>query len=161
DGGMSTEVLTLERRAQDASSGNVAPGIQMTPAIGKDYWSYRVRLSDRQAVIGFPKFGTIGIGFAVEDEDWNANLPFTVDAAEIAETIAHNKGDATVADRAVLRALEMVREAAAEDRLRDAVVRALCVVDTIDAGGTVDLGMVREMALDLRRIGRTAGVLDA
>jgi hypothetical protein len=71
--------------------------ILLTPPIIEDYWSYRVILSDKQAIIAFPKFRTIGIGFAVED-DWNTNLPYTQDAEHILEHIAHNKGDPSIKD---------------------------------------------------------------
>lgn len=85
--------LRLERRSQVDKT----PAIKisenstalLTPAISSDYWAYRVRLNDRQAVIGFPKFGTIGIGFAVE-EDWNTNLPYTCHTIEIVSHIWHN-----------------------------------------------------------------------
>ena len=35
-----------------------------------------VRLSDAQAILGFPKYLTIGIGFAIED-DWNTMTRMT------------------------------------------------------------------------------------
>ena len=55
----------------DHKEGRIAGGkIMITPAIGdKDYWKYRVKLSDKQSIIGFPKFSLIGIGFMVEDHD--------------------------------------------------------------------------------------------
>jgi hypothetical protein len=106
--------LTLERREQ-APGGHVAPGIAMTPALDEDYWSYRVRLTDDQAVLGFPKFWTIGIGFERE-EDWNTNLPYTSDAGEIFEHIKHNKGDDAITDEDVLEAIRLIQAAATEDR---------------------------------------------
>lgn len=71
--------------------GIVSPNILLTPTIGEDYWLYRVRLTEDQAVVGFPKFFTIGIGFAVE-EDWNTNLPYKTEATEIAKHIHDNRG---------------------------------------------------------------------
>lgn len=71
--------------------GIVSPNILLTPTIDEDYWLYRVRLTEDQAVVGFPKFFTIGIGFAVE-EDWNTNLPYKTEATEIAKHIHHNRG---------------------------------------------------------------------
>lgn len=106
--------LTLERRAQ-ADTTVVIGAAMMTPDINEDYWEYRVRLSDRQAVVGFPKFGTIGIGFAVE-EDWNSNLPYSSDTGRIFEHIRHNKGDDTIADEDVREAIRMIQQAAREDR---------------------------------------------
>lgn len=107
--------LTLERRAEQDRT--VLVGLAaITPAIDEDYWSYRVRLSETQAIVGFPKFGTIGIGFAVED-DWNTNLPYTMPTAEkIFEHIRHNKGDDSIRDEDVLAAIGLVQQAAREDR---------------------------------------------
>lgn len=85
--------------------------ILMTPPIDEDYWYYRVQLSEKQAIVGFPKFSTIGIGFAKE-EDWNTNLPFTVSAERIYDHIKHNKGDRSIKKAACLEAIELIREAA-------------------------------------------------
>lgn len=68
-------------------------GVLVTPPIGEDYWIMRVPVSDKQAVVCFPKFFTIGIGFQNET-DWNTNLPYTGDAEDIFRHIAHNKGAA-------------------------------------------------------------------
>lgn len=67
--------LTLEVRGQEDRTVAVGP-MMLTPLIDEGYWKYRVMLSDTQAIVGFPKFFTVGIGFAVE-EDWNTNLPHT------------------------------------------------------------------------------------
>lgn len=64
-------------------------GVALAPGLSEDYWSYRVLLNGRQAVLGFPKFSTIGIGFAVED-DGNTNLPYTTRAIDIVSHIWHN-----------------------------------------------------------------------
>lgn len=87
----------------------------MTPPIDEDYWAYRVKLTDTQAIVGFPKFGTIGIGFAVED-DWNTNLPYQSETEHIFEHIAHNKGDDAISDDDVREAIRLVQAAAREDR---------------------------------------------
>lgn len=92
--------------------------MMMTPAIDEEYWLYRVKLSETQSVVGFPKFGTIGIGFAVED-DWNTNLPYSCGTAEIATHIGHNKGDDAIADDDVLAAIKLIQDAAAQDRDSD------------------------------------------
>jgi hypothetical protein len=109
--------LRLERRDQENETQTIHGGggvIEFAPLVDEDYWAYRVVLSDKQAIVGFPKFGTIGVGFAVE-EDWNTNLPFTVPTDAIFEHIEHNKGDESVSDEAVKRAIQMVREAASAD----------------------------------------------
>jgi hypothetical protein len=109
--------LTLERRGQVDRTPNIGGGrILMTPPISEDYWSYRVLLTDKQAILGFPKFGTIGVGFAVEDDDWNTNLPFTCSAEEIFDHIKHNKGNDAIPDEHVLAGIRMIQEAIREDR---------------------------------------------
>jgi len=86
--------LYLERRAQrDATPAYAVDDsiVLFTPPVSADYWAYRVRVAEGQAVLGFGKFGTIGIGFAVED-DWNTNLPYTQDTDAIVNHIWHNRG---------------------------------------------------------------------
>ena len=112
--------LTLERKDQTdktpvlGSSGGVKA--MLTPSIGPDYWRYRVMLSDKQAIIGFPKFMTIGIGFAVEKEDWNTNLPYRCSTEEIFNHIKANKGDDAISDADCLAAIRLIQDAATEDR---------------------------------------------
>lgn len=114
--------LILERRSQqDETPTFVTPGggvLETTPPIDEDYWAYRVRLSETQAIVGFPKFGTIGVGFAVE-EDWNTNLPFGTSAEEIFGHISRNKGDDSISDDDCIAAIQMIREAAAADTGRE------------------------------------------
>lgn len=89
--------------------------LEMTPPIGEDYWLFRVKVGRAQSIIAFPKFGTIGIGFARET-DWNTNLPYTSSASDIWRHIKHNKGSETIADDDCLKAIEMLRAAAKEAR---------------------------------------------
>lgn len=122
--------LVLERQDQDNETAEISSPsgtVLITPPIDADYWAYRVRVADGQAIIGFPKFGSIGIGFAVE-EDWNTNLPShiapgqrkgpenRVPAHELLDHIGHNLGDHDVADEVLLRAIEMIQEAVEEDQ---------------------------------------------
>ena len=108
--------LVLERKDQEMR-GNLGGGIMMTPRLGGDYWSYRVRLTETQAVLGFPKFGVVGIGFDVEDADWNTNLPASSTAEEIAAHIAANKGDDSIDDADVLAAIRLIQDAVLEDKV--------------------------------------------
>ena len=85
----------------------------VTPMVSEDYWLFRVQLRGEQAILGFPKFGTIGIGFA-QEEDWNSNLPYTSDAEAIHDHIARNKGDDAISREDVLAAIRLVQAAAAE-----------------------------------------------
>jgi hypothetical protein len=109
--------LVLEIR--DQADGTVrlgTPGgmvVALPPSLGEDYWAYRVMLGERQAIVGFPKFFTVGIGFAIED-DWNTNFPYTCETEEIFEHIRHNKGDDSIEDADVREAIRMVQAAAKE-----------------------------------------------
>lgn len=109
-----TTDLILERRDQPDKTPHFG-GIQITPPISEDYWAYRVRVGEGQAVVGFPKFSTVGIGFAKE-EDWNTNLPFTCEAEEIFKHIGHNKGDESIANEDCIAAIRLIQGAIKEDQ---------------------------------------------
>lgn len=135
--------LTLERK-DERDSGRISDMVSMTPRIDEDYWAYRVVLSEKQAIVGFPKFGTIGIGFAVED-DWNTNLPYSSATETIFEHIRHNKGDDSISDDDVRAAIEMVRQAVKDD---------LAASDeTVAKIETLDLPQAREALVWLYRNG--------
>jgi hypothetical protein len=86
--------------------------IMFTPPVGNhDYWIFRVPLSEIQAIIGFPKFTLIGIGFEKE-EDWNTNLPSGCTTKEIFNHIKHNKGDDKISDEDCIAAIKMIQKAA-------------------------------------------------
>src|SRR5262249_590019 len=102
--------LVLETRNQRNETAQAGP-VMITPPVGDDYWTWRVKLSDTQAIVGFPKFTTIGIGFA-QEEDWNTNLPYTCETEEIFQHIAHNKGNEAIGDDACREAIRMVQAAA-------------------------------------------------
>jgi hypothetical protein len=109
------DLLRLERKEQADETPVLGGVLMLTPGLGPDYWAYRVAVSEGQAVVGFGKFGTIGIGFAIE-EDWNSNLPCRmIGAEEIFDHIKHNKGDDTIPDARCIEAIRMIRAAAAED----------------------------------------------
>lgn len=104
--------LILETKGQRNETAVVGSAM-LTPAIDEDYWAWRVRLSETQAILGFPKFTTIGIGFAAE-EDWNTNLPYTCSAEQIYDHIEHNKGDDSISRADCLAAIRLVQAAAAK-----------------------------------------------
>lgn len=113
--GGTNEALVLERR--DETDRTIRAGATMiSPELDEDYWQYRVVVGERQAIVGFPKFGTIGVGLAVED-DWNTNLPAGCPAEQIWEHIRHNKGDGRIPDERCLAAIRMVQDAARADGL--------------------------------------------
>jgi len=83
-------------------------GISITPPVGEDWWLYRVAVGGEQAVVAFPKFGLIAIGFQKE-KDWNTNLPASLDAEEIYNHIQHNKTDIPKKEDCV-RAIRMIQD---------------------------------------------------
>lgn len=85
-------------------------GILVTPPINENYWTYRVPLTDSQAVVAFPKFCTMGIGFQKET-DWNTNLPFTASAESICNHIKHNKGSDDITDEMIVEAIKLLQDA--------------------------------------------------
>jgi hypothetical protein len=105
-----TDSLVLETRSQQDKTVHAGPAM-ITPLIDEDYWQYRVRLSAAQAIVGFPKFFTTGIGFA-QEEDWNTNLPYTCDAEKIYDHIAHNKGDDSISREDCIAAIRLIQDAA-------------------------------------------------
>lgn len=111
--------LTLEIRDQANETpviGDSTSAIALTPLPSEDYWSHRVRLSDTQAVIGFPKYSTTGIGFAVEDDSWNTNLPYSCPTDQILAHIIDNKGDEEIDDADVREAILMIQLAVIDER---------------------------------------------
>src|SRR5688572_12641230 len=111
--------LVLERREQENRT-PVFGGLMLTPQIDDNYWAYRVRLSEHQAVVAFPKFATVGVGFTKET-DRNTNLPYFISTLVIWEHIKHNKGDAAISDDDCIRAIEMVRGAVAADKAQELI----------------------------------------
>ena len=105
--------LRLERKDQPDETGVVGP-VLFTPPINSDYWEYRVIVSEVQAVVGFPKMDTTGIGFAFE-ENWNTNLPCSISAAVIYDHIKRNKRDKSITKARCLEAIQLIQKAVAED----------------------------------------------
>jgi len=83
----------LELNSREVTDPSDGCSLMVTPPISEEFWLARVRVGkDGQALVCFPKFNTVGIGFARE-EDWNTNLPYTCPAEEILAHIEHNKGE--------------------------------------------------------------------
>lgn len=78
--------------------------VMITPPLDAGYFIARVPLFQDQAIVCFPKFGTIGCGFA-QEEDWNTNLPLGLDAERIYSHIKHNKKYAEISDEQCLNAI--------------------------------------------------------
>lgn len=106
--------LTLEVNS-DLNVGNDtfkcgAGVVMITPDISEKYWLLRVKLNKKgQAIIGFPKFTLIGVGFA-QETDWNSNLPSTCEAEKIYNHIRHNKGSKSIQRADCLAAIKMIQE---------------------------------------------------
>ncbi|HUD75746.1 MAG TPA: hypothetical protein VMQ76_11795 [Terracidiphilus sp.] len=112
--------LQLQTNSRRLVNHDPAPGIMITPPVDEDFWLYRVPVSDEQAIVGFPKFGVIGIGFQHE-EDWNTNLPSGSDAEAIYKHIAHNKGDASIPAARCIAAIQLIKSACIENERREAI----------------------------------------
>jgi hypothetical protein len=81
--------------------------VMITPSMK---WVLRVQLNEHQAIVGFHKFYTIGIGFEEED-DWNTNLPYQSDTQEIWNHISHNKAYDDISDEDCIKAIKIIQEA--------------------------------------------------
>ena len=90
------------------AAGNIV--IMMTPPLDKDYWIFRIKLLADQALVAFPKFGTIGIGFAIED-DWNTNLPWNCECEEIYNHIKCNKKYKGITKKTCVKAINILKKA--------------------------------------------------
>lgn len=83
----------------------------ITPLIDEDYWVFRIKLFKDQALLAFPKFGTLGIGFALEEEDWNTNLPYNKGASIIFNHIKCNKKYKEITDQECIAAIKVLQKA--------------------------------------------------
>lgn len=97
--------------AKDAT--NWGGGVYVMCEAVLENWIARVRLTDEQAIVAFPKFGTVGIGFQVEKANWNTNLPAAMDVEVIYKHIACNKGDRVITKAACLEAIRLLQPYAA------------------------------------------------
>ena len=84
--------------------------IMITPPIDEDYWTFRIKLYKDQALLAFPKFGTMGIGFAIE-KDWNTNLPYCCSAENIYKHIKCNKKYKEITKKTCIEAIEILQNA--------------------------------------------------
>lgn len=95
----------------------------MTPPIKPDYWTFRIQLHPRQALVAFPKFGGYGIGFQYET-DWNTNLPYNGKVLDhhkakygddyvsyLFNHIKHNKRYKAISNEKCKEAIQMLIEA--------------------------------------------------
>jgi hypothetical protein len=107
--------LKLRRRSQEDQTRVPGTNISIGRSGAEDYWTYRVDLTENQALIGFPKHGTIGIDFL---HNRGEDLPYTSDPEYLADFFAPGRlegGDTEISRAAVIRAIKMIREAVVED----------------------------------------------
>jgi hypothetical protein len=83
--------------------------VMVTPPIDENYFVARVHLHKNQYIVCFPKFGTIGCGFA-QERDWNTNLPITSEPEVIYNHIAHNKKYKIITKESCIQAITLLRE---------------------------------------------------
>jgi len=86
--------------------------VMMTPAITEDYWIMRVKVFRNQAIVAFPKFGLICVGFA-QESDWNTNLPYQTPAERLYQHIEVNKKYKTLTKERCIEAIKMLQCACA------------------------------------------------
>ncbi len=95
------------------------PVLMISPTTGDDYWMFRVKLCKDQAVVGFPKFGMIGVGMALE-ENGNTNLPLCAiytpekNAKRITKHIKCNKKYKSITIKMIEDAIILIEKGAAE-----------------------------------------------
>lgn len=92
----------------DTEFGTLGRVMSITPPIDAGYFIARVQLFADQAIVIFPKFFTIGCGFA-QEEDWNTNLPISVKAEQIYEHIKHNKKYPAITKGQCIEAIRMLQ----------------------------------------------------
>ena len=85
--------------------------IMFTPSINSEYYIMRVVLYKDQALVAFPKFGLIGVGFAIEEGSWNTNLPYQVEAERLYRHIRCNKKYRAITKQMCLEGLKLLQDA--------------------------------------------------
>lgn len=90
-------------------NGQINDRLIITPPIDNDFWLFRIQLHEDQYLNAFPKFMTIGIGFA-QEEDWNTNLPYKTQAKIIANHIWHNRKHKEITKAKLIKAIKIIQE---------------------------------------------------
>ena len=101
-----------------SDSGIEQVSMMVSPTTGNDYWMFRVKLCNDQSVLGFPKFGMIGVGMAIEEKSSNTNLPLCPlytpfkNATRIAEHIKCNKKYKSITFKMIVDAILLIEQGA-------------------------------------------------
>jgi len=80
----------------------------------QENYVFKVHVSEKQAIVAFSKFGSLGVAFLVEDEDGNRNLPSSSTPEKIYDWIYCNKGDDSITDETCLKAIKKIVKACRE-----------------------------------------------
>jgi len=119
--------------------------IMFTPAINEDYWIMRIKLYRNQALIAFPKFGLIGVGFAKEI-NWNTNLPYSVPAERLYQHIAVNKKYNQITKAHCLKAIKMLQAACKQyEKEKKEIVLNMRDVDNMLSGAVSEIRKAKRM----------------
>ena len=111
---MEKKALKIEINEQFAAKNNIfdlGDGVSIVIApleLNESYWLYRVKLFKDQAIIAFPKFSTVAIGFA-QETDWNTNLPYKCSTEVIYSHIKQNKKYNEITDDECLTAIKLIQ----------------------------------------------------
>jgi hypothetical protein len=100
-------IKIFEKHVQEAQNARILLG----GTCDEEDILFKVTLYKEQALIAFPKFTTIGIGFVVEEDDWNTNLPYTCDAEAIYNHIKINKKYKEITKQNCIQAIQLLQQA--------------------------------------------------
>jgi len=101
--------IVIEINSNEVKEHQPIPNVLITPNISPEFWICRVKLTEKQALVVFPKFGMLAIGFKHE-EDWNTNLPLSCDADRIYQHIRHNRGDEGITEAMCIEAIKVLQD---------------------------------------------------
>lgn len=153
--------LEVNPELVDGTKNNFVLGDTMviaSPDLDEDFWQFRVKVDEDQAIVGFPKMFQIGIGFAKE-ENYNCNLPSTCDAKKIFNWIKDNKRYDSISDGVCIAAIRMIQNAADEWKAQEELAKKMLAVQNIpellnpDTQNMFDLEDFSKVAL-VKRLGR-------
>lgn len=153
--------LDLQTRdQQDRSLIHTSLGVlSLGTSGGDDYWTYRVPLTERQAVIGFPVHGTTGIGFATGET--GVHLPYRAGTEQIMRHIGKYKGDPEIPDEAVRAAIVLIQLRATMDNHTERARKYAELERVYDASPTVPGAAYAAMAKMLWHAQREVEMLHA
>lgn len=85
--------------------------IMVCPPTDENYWVFRVNLYKDQSVLGFLKYGLIGVGMAWE-ENSNTNLPTNSGVNRISNHIKCNKKYKNITLSMIKKAVQLIIDGA-------------------------------------------------